>query len=162
MQGHPKPPDEIFKSLGGKTKMLDDRFLSISGETIDPQSKQPTLSTTGFIEQYDERFFAYYTCEESVEAKKRVAKWVQAPDLDYAWFSSPLLQVFLLWMAKEQPQQNYYVNPFFHDLGFKILYIEHPFRFPDKTAKTMIDSGLDIGVEFAYVFFVIFILTQYQ
>jgi hypothetical protein len=60
----------------------------------------------------------------------------------------PIFQLnLLLWMAKEQPYQNYYVYPFFHELGFKILYIEHPFRFPDKTAKKMIASGLDIGVE---------------
>ncbi len=75
--------------------MIDEHFMELSFKVLDQDSKQCSQVTTGFLEQYDERFFAYYTCEDSVEAKKRVARWIQAPDLDYTWFSSPLLQV--LW-----------------------------------------------------------------
>lgn len=59
----------------------------------------------------------------------------------------PVFQLnLLLWMAKEQPKENYCVYPFFHNLGFNILYIEHPFAFPEETSKAMINSGLDIGI----------------
>lgn len=93
--GRPKLPADIFKQLGAEIKTLDDRFMGLNFEVMDPDSQQKSRATTGFLEQYDERYFAYYTCEDSEVAKKRVAKWIQFPDLDYAWFSSPLLQV--LW-----------------------------------------------------------------
>jgi hypothetical protein len=93
--GRPKPPAHIFENLGAEVQPIDDRFMGLSFEVSDPVASTRSRATTGFLEQYDERFFAYYTCEDSVEARKRVAKWVQAPDLDYTWFSSPLLQV--LW-----------------------------------------------------------------
>ncbi len=88
----PKPPAIIFKNLGAKVKMVDERLMGLNFDVADKDSKRTTEMTTGFLEQYDERFFAYYTCERSADAKKRVAKWVQTPDLDFAWFSSPLLQ----------------------------------------------------------------------
>ena len=75
--------------------MIDDNFMALSCEVIDQETNHTSRATTGYLERYDERFFAYYTSEDSAEARKRVAKWAQAPDLDYAWFSSPLLQV--LW-----------------------------------------------------------------
>ena len=93
--GRPKPPSRIFENLGAVVRPIDDRFMGLNFNVIDPDTRSSLSVTTGFLEQYDERFFAYYTCEDSVEAKRRVAKWVQAPDLDYTWFSSPLLQV--LW-----------------------------------------------------------------
>ena len=93
--GRPKPPDEIFQSLGARIQMLDERFMGLSFDVVDQETKQRVQATTGFLEQYDERFFAYYTCEDAVEAKKRFRKWIQHPDLDATWFSSPLLQV--LW-----------------------------------------------------------------
>jgi hypothetical protein len=93
--GNPKPPACIFRGLGADIKMVDEHFMGLSFDIEDKDNKQKFRTTTGFLEQYNERFFAYYTCEDSVDARKRVAKWVQAPDLDYAWFSSPLLQV--LW-----------------------------------------------------------------
>lgn len=52
----------------------------------------------------------------------------------------------LLWMAKEQPQQNYRVRPLFYEHGFKIIYIEMPFPIPEETVKVASDSGLDIGI----------------
>ncbi len=33
----------------------------------------------------------------------------------------------LLWMSKEQPLDNYRVNPFFFQHGYRIIYIEKPF-----------------------------------
>ncbi len=93
--GRPKPPADIFEGLGVDVQMLDDHFMALTDDVLDPETKQQHRLTTGFVEQYDERFFAYYTCEGSAEAKKRLARWIQAPDLDAAWFSSPLLQV--LW-----------------------------------------------------------------
>ena len=93
--GQPKPPQEILRSLGAEVNMLDEQFMGLSFEVIDPETKRPVRVVTGFLEQYDERFFAYYTCEGINDAKRRVARWVQAPDLDHAWFSAPLLQA--LW-----------------------------------------------------------------
>jgi len=93
--GRPKPPAHIFEKLGAEVRAIDDRFMKLIFQVPDPDDRTRSRATTGFLEQYDERFFAYYTCEDSVEAKKLVAKWVQAPDLDYTWFSSFLLQV--LW-----------------------------------------------------------------
>ena len=93
--GHPRPPVDIFRELGAEIRLLDKCFMGLRFQVLDPESNRDTLETTGFLEQFDERFFAYYTCEKAAEAQKRVARWIQAPDLDYAWFSSPLLQV--LW-----------------------------------------------------------------
>jgi hypothetical protein len=93
--GQPKHPAQIFRSLGAEVRMIDDRFMSLTPVVKDSESGLTSRVTTGFLEQYDERFFAYYTCEDSKEAKSRVGTWVQAPDLDNAWFSSFLLQV--LW-----------------------------------------------------------------
>lgn len=93
--GRPKSPIHIFEKLGAEVRKIDEHFMGLNFEMPDPNGGTSTQMTTGFLEQYDERFFAYYTCEESLEAKKRVSRWVQDPDLDYTWFSSPLLQV--LW-----------------------------------------------------------------
>lgn len=93
--GKPRPPSHIFETLGAQVRMVDDSFMELAFDVLDPDTKKSKRRPTGFLEQYDERFFAYYTCEESTVAKKRVEKWIQAPDLDYTWFSSPLLQV--LW-----------------------------------------------------------------
>ncbi len=81
----------IFGDLGANIRVVDDNFFEIKFPLKDVSSNQESITTTGFLEQYDERFFAYYTSEESAEAKKRVAKWILPPDLDYAWFSSPFL-----------------------------------------------------------------------
>ena len=67
-------------------------FFSVTSNVTDPETGRCRLDVTGFVEKYDERFFAYYTCEASDSAKKRVSRWIQHPDLDATWFSSPLLQ----------------------------------------------------------------------
>ena len=60
----------------------------------------------------------------------------------------PVFQLnLLLWMAKEQDAENYYVYPLFHQLGFRIIYIETAFAFPEETTRAIQDSGLDISIE---------------
>jgi len=93
--GHPKPPGEIFASLGARLRLLDENFMGLTFDELDPETNRIRSITTGFLEQYDERFFAYYTCEDATPAKRRVAGWIQHPDLDATWYSSPLLQA--LW-----------------------------------------------------------------
>jgi len=88
----PKPPAKIFQNIGAEIKMLDDHFMSLAFELENKETKRVERKTTGFLEQYDERFFAYYTSEDSASARKRVEKWIHDPDLDFTWFSSELLQ----------------------------------------------------------------------
>jgi len=94
-RGQPRQPVEIFRRLGAMSVPLDDTFLELRFTEKDPADGQVKCRTTGYLEVYDERFFAYYTCEDSADARKRVSSWVLKPDLDCAWFSSFLLQV--LW-----------------------------------------------------------------
>jgi hypothetical protein len=91
----PKAPEDIFRALGADVRKLDADFMALSFKESDPEANREYSIVPGFLEQYDERFFAYYTCEDSVAAKKRWSKWIQTPDLDAAWFTSPLLQA--LW-----------------------------------------------------------------
>ncbi len=57
----------------------------------------------------------------------------------------PVFQLNLLvWMAKEQPREKYRVRPFFCEIGFSIIYIKHPFPFPEKIAKQILSSSLPI------------------
>jgi hypothetical protein len=59
----------------------------------------------------------------------------------------PVFQLnLLLWMAKEQPRQNYRVKPLFYENGFKIVYIEMPFPIPEETVKVASDSDLNIRI----------------
>ena len=85
----PKPADKLFPRVGVELKQVDKSLFSVTAEVTNGQTVR---TITGFLEQYDERFFAYYTHEDSLSARKRVAKWAQHSDLDRAWFSSPLLQ----------------------------------------------------------------------
>ncbi len=88
----PKSPEDIFRSLGADVHVLDDHFMALRFDEINPETQNRVKATTGYLEKYDERFFAYYTSEDSTAARKRVNRWIQNPDLDSAWFSSPLLQ----------------------------------------------------------------------
>jgi hypothetical protein len=57
----------------------------------------------------------------------------------------PVFQLNLLvWMAKDQPSSGYRVRPFFFENGFRLVYIEQPFAFPDATARAIDASGLQI------------------
>lgn len=92
----PKPAGKIFQDLGAKMRPIDDTFFGVQVPDENAETTPKPFVTKGFIEQYDERFFAYYTVEPSVDARKRVRRWItQSPDLDSAWFSSQLLQT--LW-----------------------------------------------------------------
>lgn len=60
----------------------------------------------------------------------------------------PVFQLnLLLWMAKEQPAAAYRVRPFFYDHGFRLVYIEQPFAFPDDTARAIESASLAISKE---------------
>ncbi len=48
-------------------------------------------------------------------------------------------------MAKEQPSTGFRVYPLFYLNGFKIIYIEHQFKFPEEVAKKISASSLEIG-----------------
>jgi hypothetical protein len=57
----------------------------------------------------------------------------------------PVFQLnLLIWMAKEQPANGYRVRPFFFENGFRLVYIEQPFAFPDATARAIESSTLAI------------------
>lgn len=93
--GQPKPPAEIWGRLRAEPQMIDEQFMALQGE-VKGLAGRPAMTTVGYLEQFDQRFFAYYTIENSQQAKKRVTHWIQkAPDLDSTWFSAPLLQA--LW-----------------------------------------------------------------
>lgn len=51
----------------------------------------------------------------------------------------------LLWMAKQQPSEDYRVRPFFCEQGFDVVYIENPFNFPEEYAKVVRDCGIEIS-----------------
>jgi hypothetical protein len=91
-----KSPQQIFQELGTELVDVDEKFFGIRSPEKENESASPVWATIGFVEQYDERFFAYYTVEKSEEARKRVTRWItRSHDLDATWFSSQLLQA--LW-----------------------------------------------------------------
>ncbi len=51
----------------------------------------------------------------------------------------------LLWMAKEQPSDNWYVRPLLHELGYEVHLIDDTFRFPEKLSETLRSSELEIS-----------------
>lgn len=89
----PKKPAEILKSLGVDTRYLDDSFLELRVWVKENSDSAPKPKTAGYLEQYDERFFAFYTAEKVDIAKKLVNRWVtSSPEIDLSWFSGQLLQ----------------------------------------------------------------------
>ncbi|HRK67830.1 MAG TPA: hypothetical protein PKY73_09775, partial [Hyphomonas sp.] len=88
----PRQPADIFRELGNETLPVDDTFLCVKAPIKQEPHQPPKKEVVGYLEQYDERFFAYYTVEASQEARNRVRRWISdAPDLDSTWFSSQLL-----------------------------------------------------------------------
>lgn len=88
----PKALQAIWGMLHCSPQQIDETLFSITGQVKDENGKFGE-ATTGYVEQFDERFFAYYTVEDSQSARQRVRKWVtRSPDLDSTWFSSPLLK----------------------------------------------------------------------
>jgi hypothetical protein len=89
----PRPPTDIFQALGTTVRRLDETFMEVrdldAGATVAGSERR----TVGYVEQFSERFFAYYTSDELQHATKRVNRWItQSSDLDSSWFSSQLLQ----------------------------------------------------------------------
>src|SRR5690242_9299490 len=89
---------------------------------------------------------------------------VWAPSLSKSWCASgprtrsnlvktdsllkdPVFQLNLLrWMAKEHAADRWCVRPLFFHEAFRIIYIEHPFPFPEETAIAIKRSQLPISV----------------
>jgi hypothetical protein len=118
--GEPKPPAEIWSRLRGEPTLIDERFMSIQGE-VKVQDSNPVITTVGYLEQFDERFFAYYTIEGSQQAKHRVARWIQkSPDLDSTWFSSPLLQALWTHDISHRGDDRFTKLSFSHDSMFEL------------------------------------------
>jgi hypothetical protein len=68
--------------------------------------------------------------------------WMKAEKL----IKDPIFHLnLLLWMSKEQPLDNYRVNPFFFQHGYRIIYIEKPFSLPEYSHTAISSSGLDIS-----------------
>jgi hypothetical protein len=130
----PKKPREIFESLGGRVRLLDDTFMGVVFSVTDPETKRHVETTTGFVEQYDERFFAYYTSEDAAQAKRRVAHWIQHPDLDATWYSSPLLQA--LWDRDVSRRGDY-------RFGKLVFRHDSVFEMPEDFASVNADEDYD-------------------
>ncbi|MBI3850558.1 MAG: hypothetical protein HY298_09860 [Verrucomicrobia bacterium] len=91
-----RPLTEIWRDLHTEPTQIDESFFSVEDLVKESETAVPMRTITGYLERYDERFFAYYTTEDSLNARKRVTKWAtRSPDLDFAWFTSPLLKA--LW-----------------------------------------------------------------
>jgi len=89
----PRQPTDIFQSLGAEVRRIDETFMEVRDLDSAPNASGLGQRTVGYVEQFNERFFAYYTSDESQSATKRVNRWItRSPDLDSSWFSSQLLQ----------------------------------------------------------------------
>ena len=89
----PTPPAEILKRVGAESRPLDEQFLELRVWEQDEGDAAPRPKIAGYLEQYDERFFAYYTADRADVARRRVNRWVSSsPALDLTWFSGQLLQ----------------------------------------------------------------------
>jgi hypothetical protein len=139
-------PEDIFRELGVETRIVDDRFMGMNCEVVDPVTKKRSRATTGFLEKYDDRFFAFYTSEESQIARQRVAKWAQAPDLDFAWFSSPLLQIMWDRDVSNRGDERFGKLGFRHESVFDM---PEDFSIPEETLddSTSMESEEDISDE---------------
>ena len=132
--GKSKPLAEIWERLHGEPTQVDDAFFSVQGVVKEPESGQPKKVTVGYVEQYHERFFAYYTVEDSVSAKRRVSSWVTgSPDLDFAWFSSPFLKALWDQDVSHRGDQRFTKMAFRHDSIFELP--------EDATSETGEDAG---------------------
>lgn len=114
-----RTPQEIWTRLEGSPHQIDSDFFSIQGTVQDESGARQT--TVGYLERYDERFFAYYTTEVSQNAKKRVTKWIQkSPDLDSCWFNSDLLQVLWNRDVSQRGDQRFGKLTFKHESIFEM------------------------------------------
>jgi hypothetical protein len=92
--GHiPKKPFDILMRLGLELRQIDDTLLEVRPYEKREGDPAPKPHTAGYLEQFDERFFCFYTADHAEEARQRVYRWVSASsDLDLTWFSGQFLQ----------------------------------------------------------------------
>jgi hypothetical protein len=127
-----KPPAEIWANLNASVTQVDDSFFSVEDLVKEPGSPAPRREITGYVEGYDERFFAYHTIEDSVTARARVTKWAtRSPDLDFAWFTSPLLKA--LWNRDISQRGD-------HRFGKLVFRHESLFELPDDAMEAVEDE----------------------
>jgi len=118
--GSPRPPAAIWSQLRAEPELIDDQFMSLQGE-VKPTGANPYVTTVGYLEQFDQRFFAYYTVEGSQQAKQRVNKWIQkSADLDSTWFSAPLLQALWKHDISYRGDDRFTKLSFSHDSVFEL------------------------------------------
>lgn len=136
-RGRPtRAPAEIWSRLSGDPQQIDEAFFSIQGSVTTESGKQE-IGTVGYVERYDERFFAYYTTEDSTGARQRVTKWLQrSSDLDACWFNSELLQT--LWNEDVSRRGSHR----FSKLTFRH---ESIFEMPDDSAHDSDDTESEDG-----------------
>jgi len=88
-----RTPEDIFRALGAEVRLLDDTFAEIRCIEDPPDATASGPRVVGYLEKYDERFFAYYTSDRSELAQRRVRHWIaDSADLDSTWFGSQVLQ----------------------------------------------------------------------
>ena len=88
-----KSPSTIFGNLGAEVRPIDEKFFEVAVWQSKDAGSKPEKLRTGYVEQYDERFFAYYTAEKSEPANRRVRNWIgSSPEIDSPWFSANFLQ----------------------------------------------------------------------
>lgn len=134
------PPVNIWNRLRADPAMIDEQFMSIQGE-VTTQGNKPVSTTVGYLEQFDERFFAYYTIEGSQQAKTRVARWIQrAPDLDSTWFSAPLLQALWTHDISNRGDERFTKLSFSHDSMFDLPEDSAEKEEPDENEKESDDQ----------------------
>lgn len=92
----PRSPVAILQEVGAETQPLDEEFYVVRVWARRDEESRSELRTVGYVERYDERFFAYYTADAAEDARRLVERWVaHSAELDCTWFSSQFLHA--LW-----------------------------------------------------------------
>lgn len=117
----PKSPSKIFNELGADVIPIDEAFSGIRVSVKESKDAAEKPTVVGYIEPYDERFFAYYTVESSDDARRRVARWTtRSADLDATWFSSQLMQTLWDKDVSLRGDQRYVKLVFKHESVFEM------------------------------------------
>lgn len=134
-----KPISEIWRELHAETTQVDECFYSVEDLVKETEEREAVKRTTGYLEQFDERFFAYYTTEDSLNARKRVMKWAtRSQELDFAWFTSPLLKA--LWNRDIQFRGD-------HRFGKLVFRHESVFELPEDAVDAVEDEEISVSAE---------------
>lgn len=127
-----KSLQQIWSGLHAEPTQIDESFFSVEDLVKETDGSPVHRGITGYLEKYDERFFAYHTVEDSLTARKRVTKWAtHSPDLDFAWFTSPLLKA--LWNRDVSQRGD-------HRFGKLVFRHESVFELPEDAAETVEDE----------------------